>query len=74
MNAGNSFGEMAIVDGGPRTATITALTPVTCLALPRWDFIAEVRANGDFAMQLLEAMSARVRELEHRVAEFEAKS
>lgn len=72
LNKGDSFGEMAIVDGRPRTATVRATTDVTCLALPRWDFIAEVRADDDLAMELLNRMSARIRELEGRVQELEA--
>ncbi len=73
LHKGDSFGEMAIVDGRARTATVRATTDVTCLALPRWDFIAEVRADDELAMELLNRMSARIRELEHRVQELEAR-
>ena len=71
LHEGSAFGEMSMLDGAPRTATIKALTPVTCLALPRWDFVAEIRANGDFALELLEQMSRRVRDLEALVAKLE---
>lgn len=72
LHKGDSFGEMALVDGRSRTATVRATTDVTCLALPRWDFIAEVRADDGLAMELLNRMSARIRELEHRVQELES--
>ena len=72
LNQGAAFGEMALVGDQRRSATITALTPVTCLALPRWDFIAEVRANGDFAMELVEALATRVHDLETLVAKLES--
>ena len=73
LHKGDSFGEMAIVDGRPRTATVRATTAVTCLALPRWDFIAEVRADDELAMELLTRMSARIRQLENLVQELESK-
>jgi CRP-like cAMP-binding protein len=63
---------MALVDGRPRTATIRATSAVTCLALPRWDFIAEVRNDDALAMELIGRMSARIREIEGRVQELEA--
>jgi CRP/FNR family transcriptional regulator, cyclic AMP receptor protein len=72
LKKGDSFGEMAIVDGRPRTATIRATSAVTCLALPRWDFIAEVRNDDTLAMELIGRMSARIRELERMVQELEA--
>jgi CRP/FNR family transcriptional regulator, cyclic AMP receptor protein len=72
LRKGDSFGEMALVDGRPRTATIRATSAVTCLAFPRWDFIAEVRNDDALAMELIGRMSGRIRELEGRVQELEA--
>ena len=64
---GDYFGEMALLDGHPRSATVRALEPTRCLVLPRWDFLAELRTNADAAIELLEVMSMRVRELEERL-------
>lgn len=64
---GDYFGEMALLDGHPRSATVRALEPARCLVLPRWDFLAELRTNADAAIELLEVMSMRVRELEERL-------
>jgi CRP/FNR family transcriptional regulator, cyclic AMP receptor protein len=72
LKKGDSFGELALVDGRPRTATIRTTSAVTCLAFPRWDFIAEVRNDDSLAMELIGRMSARIRELEGRVQELEA--
>ena len=66
---GDYFGEMALLDGRPRSASVRATEPTTCLVLTRWDFMAEVRQNPEIALELLEAMSRRVRDLEERLAD-----
>jgi CRP/FNR family transcriptional regulator, cyclic AMP receptor protein len=69
LTRGDSFGEIAVIDGRARSATVRAAVPTTCLALTSWDFMAEVRSNNDLAVHLLKAMTARVRDLEARLAE-----
>ena len=61
---GEHFGEMALLDGQPRSATVRAQDAVTCLALVRWDFLAEIRTNPELALGLLESLSLRLRALE----------
>ena len=72
LTRGDSFGEIAVIDGRARSATVRAAVPTTCLALTSWDFMAEVRSDSDLAVHLLKAMTARVRDLEARLAEAEA--
>jgi CRP/FNR family cyclic AMP-dependent transcriptional regulator len=36
LRVGDSFGELAIIDGQPRTATVRAVTPMRTLVLSRW--------------------------------------
>lgn len=60
---GGFFGEMALLDHRRRSATVTTLEPTDCLVLPRADFIAELRSDPDLAIELLEVLSRRVREL-----------
>ncbi|HXF51881.1 MAG TPA: cyclic nucleotide-binding domain-containing protein [Dehalococcoidia bacterium] len=67
LGAGEFFGEMALLDNHPRVATVRALEDTSCLALSRWDFVAELRANPDLAIEMLEAVSARLRQLEERI-------
>lgn len=67
LGAGEFFGEMALLDNHPRVATVRALEDTACLALSRWDFVAELRANPDLAIEMLEAVSARLRQLEERI-------
>ena len=49
IGPGGFFGEMALLDGGPRIATVTALTPMSLLVLARGEFesvLATVPAGG----------------------------
>ncbi len=68
LGAGEFFGEMALLDSHPRVATVRALENTECLAMSRWDFVAELRANPDIAIEMLEAVSARLRQLEERIS------
>ncbi len=69
LKDGDFFGEMALLNEFPRSATVRALTDTECLAMSRWDFVAELRANPDLAVEMLEVMSARLRELDQRLSE-----
>lgn len=67
LKRGDYFGELALLDGGPRTATVRAVDTVRCLVLTRWHFLAEVRTNSDLAVELLDSLSGRIRDLEARL-------
>jgi CRP-like cAMP-binding protein len=64
MGAGESFGEMALLDGFPRSASVAAIEDTECLAMTRWDFSAELHANPNIANAMLPVLSKRIRELE----------
>ena len=53
IGAGGFFGEMGLIDGAPRSASIKALEDTECLVLPRWDFVAELRTNPQLAVAML---------------------
>src|SRR5256885_1292424 len=42
LGPGDFFGEMALLDGRPRSASVFALADTQCLALHRWDFLREL--------------------------------
>ena len=67
--AGDFFGEMGLLDGQPRVATVRALDDCTCLVLSRWDFVGELRSNPHMAVAMLPVLSRRIRELDERLAE-----
>lgn len=61
MKAGEFFGEMALLDGGPRTATVTATTDITLFALTEWVFRGLLAEHPSIAMRTLETMASRLR-------------
>ena len=61
LKAGDFFGEMALLDGGPRTATVTATTPITLYALTEWVFRGLLAEHPGIAMRTLETMAGRLR-------------
>ena len=67
LGAGEVFGEMALIDGMPRTATVKSVEDTTCLVLSRWDFVAELRTNPHIAVAMLPILSRRLREADERL-------
>ena len=53
------FGEVALLNESPRTATITAETDLRCYGLTSWEFRPLVETHGSIAWKLLQAMSKR---------------
>jgi CRP/FNR family transcriptional regulator, cyclic AMP receptor protein len=66
LSTGDYFGEVALIDEGPRTATITAKTDVKCHGLTPWQFRPLVEENASIAWPLLQALAKRLREVEAR--------
>jgi len=55
------FGELALLDNGPRTASVIATEPTHCLILPRENFLGVLRRDGDMAVQILVELTKRFR-------------
>lgn len=66
LGPGEFFGEMALIDEGPRTATVIAITPMTTLGIAAWDFRALVKSRPEMAWRLLVHMTGRLREAQKR--------
>src|SRR5262245_17443189 len=69
LRAGDYFGEMALIDGLPRSATITATGDLPALKLPRQAFLKVVRQEPGIAIAMMAEMAARIRRLERLPAE-----
>ncbi len=61
MKPGDFFGEIALLDNGPRTATVTTRTPVRALVLSPSQFQDVMHQSGDIATALLHAVTHRLR-------------
>jgi CRP/FNR family cyclic AMP-dependent transcriptional regulator len=61
MGTGEMFGEMALVDAEPRSASAVAVSPVELVAIDRPTFDNLVREVPDFAMTVMRLMARRLR-------------
>jgi CRP-like cAMP-binding protein len=65
----DTFGELALIDGGPRSASAQALEPTTALAVTRDDVRALMREHPQMADSLLASLGALVRRLTEQAAD-----
>ena len=61
IGAGQCFGEVALIDGGPRSATVTAETDLVCYGLTFWEFRPLVERNGTIGWKLLQVLAKQLR-------------
>ena len=61
LTAGDCFGEIAALDGGPRSATITAVEPTETLALFREDLLTCAQEQPALALALITTLAGRLR-------------
>ena len=61
IGPGDYFGEIALITGSLRTATITATTDLVCYGMTPWDFRPLVETNSVIAWKLLTAMAEKLR-------------
>ena len=66
LGPGDAFGEIALIDRRPRTATVTALSELRTYGLPVFVFRPYVEARPEVAWKLLEAMADRLAAAESR--------
>ena len=62
--SGDYFGEMSLIDGKPRSATVTATNNLRTLAIPAWSFDRLMLQHPDLMRRMLIVLCERVRRLE----------
>jgi CRP-like cAMP-binding protein len=61
LDAGDFFGELAVLDQSPRWASVQALENTRCLALASWDVLDLIDTDPKLARNLLAGMAQRIR-------------
>ena len=69
LPAGELFGEIAMLDGKPRSANATALTACDLLVLERRNAIPFLEANPAVCLRLMEILCAQIRRSDERMAD-----
>lgn len=66
LGPGQPFGEMALIDQEPRTATATAKTPCKLAVIPEKRFLFLVQTTPYFALHIMKVMADRLRRMNER--------
>jgi CRP/FNR family cyclic AMP-dependent transcriptional regulator len=61
LGPGDLFGEMSMLDGGPRSATIVATSELSTIGLSSWNVRALLRENPDLALHIIHVLATRLR-------------
>jgi CRP/FNR family cyclic AMP-dependent transcriptional regulator len=68
LRVGDYFGEMALIDGEPRSATVAAASELQTMKLPRRPFLRLLEQEPRLAIPMMAELASRVRRLERRPA------
>jgi CRP/FNR family cyclic AMP-dependent transcriptional regulator len=66
VSAGGIVGEMAVVDGSPRSATVRAVEPTIVIPIDEHRFLFMVQQTPFFALRVMRVMTARLRAMNER--------
>jgi len=68
LKPGDYFGEMSLLDGEPRSATVVAETPMRLMVIKRRDFSTLLREAPELTQSILATLSRRLRQAEKALA------
>lgn len=66
---GDFFGELALLDDSPRSASVEAIEPTETLTLHREDFIRFIKNNPDFSLHVLHTLAQHIRRLNNQISD-----
>jgi CRP/FNR family transcriptional regulator, cyclic AMP receptor protein len=66
VRAGDFFGELALIEEEPRSASVIAADETECLLFPAWEFTALLDEHPQIAVPIMRALIARIHRREHR--------
>ncbi len=61
LEAGAIFGEMALIDASPRSATVRVVEPATCVLITRQEFERRLESSDPFVRSMLKLLAQRLR-------------
>ena len=65
---GDFFGELALIEEHPRSATVVAAAETDCLLFPAWEFTALLKEHPEVAVPIMRALISRLHRREHHGA------
>ena len=68
LTVGDFFGELALIEEHPRSATVIAEQPTECLLFPAWEFTALLNEHPEVAVPIRGALIGRLHRREHHGA------
>jgi len=68
LDAGEVFGEMSLIEPGPRSATVRAVTDTECAATSYDEFIASIQESPERAVVFMKALVRRLRQMNELVS------
>jgi CRP/FNR family cyclic AMP-dependent transcriptional regulator len=67
VRAGGIFGEIALIDDGPRSAAAIAAEPTEVVAIDKPTFLAVIRDDPHFALKVMTLLATRLRRLNKQI-------
>lgn len=68
LGAGDVFGEMSLIEPGPRSATVKALTDTECFVTTYDEFVTTAQVNPERAVEFMKTLVRRLRQMNERLA------
>ncbi|MGH2358789.1 MAG: cyclic nucleotide-binding domain-containing protein [Candidatus Limnocylindria bacterium] len=67
LRAGDFFGELALIEEHPRSASVMADSETECLLFPAWEFTALLEEHPEISIPIMKALIGRLHRREHHV-------